>query len=332
MSTGLTQYGPAFDEAVKKCDWRKQLGIILTRHNHQRAHDERAVSSATVQKRQEIINQSFEALRQLGYKLPDVRSFRLKHVEELIKHWLENDLSTAVIHNRISALRTYSRWIGKGDMLPGTDILLPAETGKSKRTYIATEDKSWESNGVDIAQVISLVSAYDPWVGMQLKLMQAFGLRRKEAIMFQPHLVEEDDGSGIQIYKGTKGGRFRRIPYSDEEQRQVIRAAKALVTRKNGYVANPDNTLEQNIRRFNYVLERFGLTKSGEGVTSHGLRHQFANDRFEEQTGGRTTPVRGENTEGLSKEQIDHVRYRIAEELGHGRISITNSYYGKFSR
>ena len=37
----------------------------------------------------------------------------------------------------------------------------------------------------------------------------------------------------------------------------------------------------QNRTRFYTVLARFGVTKRQLGITAHGLRHQYANDRYE---------------------------------------------------
>jgi hypothetical protein len=74
--------------------------------------------------------------------------------------------------------------------------------------------------------LLAQVKAYDPYVGVQLKVMQAFGLRRKDAVMFSPHLAQVPlahlplahvpPGEGparylsfLRIKRGTKGGRLR---------------------------------------------------------------------------------------------------------------------------
>ena len=38
--------------------------------------------------------------------------------------------------------------------------------------------------------------------------------------------------------------------------------------------ATPDRDLKRNLRRFDYVLEKFGITLRERGATGHGLRHE----------------------------------------------------------
>jgi hypothetical protein len=57
------------------------------------------------------------------------------------------------------------------------------------RSYAATKDRSWEGNEVEFDSVVEKVGAIDQRVAAQLALLLAFGLRRKEAIMFMPHVA-----------------------------------------------------------------------------------------------------------------------------------------------
>jgi hypothetical protein len=60
-------------------------------------------------------------------------------------------------------------------------------------------------------------------------------------------------------------------------------------------------------------------------VTAHGLRHQHANDRYEE-LAGETSPVRG----GTGNGEADRAaRLAVAAELGHSRRAVTNCYLGQ---
>jgi integrase len=73
------------------------------------------------------------------------------------------------------------------------------------------------------------------------------------------------------------------------------------------------------------VLRRFEITKAALGVTAHGLRHQHANDRYEELS-GEPSPVRG----GAGAGDADGAaRMAVSSELGHGRIEITDAYLGQ---
>jgi integrase len=70
-------------------------------------------------------------------------------------------------------------------------------------------------------------------------------------------------------------------------------------------------------------MERFGVTKKDLGVTPHGLRHQYAADKYRDSTGS-PPPVNGG---GAVEPELDiATRRNIAERLGHGRVQITNAY------
>ena len=77
--------------------------------------------------------------------------------------------------------------------------------------------------------------------------------------------------------------------------------------------------------RFYTVLARFGVTKRQLGITAHGLRHQYANDRYED-VAGAPAPVRGGDR--LDREVDRSARLQVAGELGHARENISTAYLG----
>jgi len=195
-----------------------------------------------------------------------------------------------------------------------------------QRTQASSEDKSWSATGIDIPALIGLIEQYDWRVALQLRLMKAFGLRRKEAVMFRP--LKADLGVAIRVRDGTKGGRERIVLVETPEQREILALAKSKVRHVNEHIGHPDSNLEQSIRRFNYVLERFGVTKGGLGITSHGLRHQHLNDLYEKIT-GTASPVRSKSlTADVDKLTHDIARARVTQEAGHSRLGITSAYIG----
>lgn len=172
--------------------------------------------------------------------------------------------------------------------------------------------------------VINTVAEKDAIVANQLRLMLAFGLRRKEAIMFKPKV--SDHGNFISVTNGTKGGRHRIIDVSDSSQRELLDKLKTQTTSRLGHLGHPNKTLKQNIARFDYVLRSLNITYHGLGITSHGLRHQFANDLIEQLT-GEPTPVRA-GAQPIDREKFEAARQIATESLGHGRKSITTAYHG----
>lgn len=198
---------------------------------------------------------------------------------------------------------------------------------RAHRTYIAMEDKSWSSKGVDPLKIIDDIAKEDPYVAVQIKLVNAFGLRKKEACCFRPWVCIDADGNTIQVYDGTKGGKYRVIPITNDYQRTVLSEAKKIAPGMKDFVGNPRNTLEQNLWRLDYLLKKHKITKADLGITLHGLRHEYSNNRYAEIT-GRESPVRGGSTAYYTSEEGKKGRQLLSQELGHGRIQITGAYTG----
>jgi hypothetical protein len=110
------------------------------------------------------------------------------------------------------------------------------------------------------------------------------------------------------------------------ERRAVVDEAKAVVSSEDAHLGRPGKTLLQNINRFEYVMSKFGLTKNGLGITSHGLRHQAMNDGYEA-IAGCPSPVRGGKCP--DKEIEKKARLRMTRNAGHGGTRTSNSYYGR---
>lgn len=298
----------------------------LIRENGRGAlRQDKIVSHETMDNRRELLMLAMRELRGLGFQLESPRNLQQRHVRALTKSWEERKLSASTIANRISVLRALATWIGKPSMIPKS-VDLVGDPSSVRRQQASTSDKSWSATGIDITALIGMVEQYDARVALQLKLMKAFGLRRKEAVMFRP--LKADLGVALRVRDGTKGGRERVVLIETQEQREVLALAKSQVRHVNEHIGHPDHTLEQAIRRFNYVLERFGITKHGLGITSHGLRHQHLNDLYEKITGS-ASPVRsGSVTADIDQLTHDIARARVTQEAGHARLGITSAYIG----
>ena len=309
---------------------KKQVTDIIIRFGKVKAVGlKKPVSNHTQKKRLDILQLMFAQLRQMGIRLVRVEQLRESHVKKLALRWEEQGLSAATIQNRISTARMFCEWIGKAGMIKGSEQYV-TNPQSVKRTVAAKKDKSWKAAGVDVKAMIVMVSAYDHYVGMQLRMIAAFGMRREEAVMFKPWA--SDEGTSIRVREGTKGGRERSVTITHPYQREELDAIKASV-KKTAHIGNPELNLQQALRRFSYVMERFGLTEDKLGVTAHGLRHEFLNDLFEH-VAGIPSPVRAANITTApengwaSAEQIDFARGQVSESAGHSRLGITNAYIG----
>ena len=119
---------------------------------------------------------------------------------------------------------------------------------------------------------------------MSLELQQAFGLRREEAIKFIPSYA--DRGDHIQLKPSwTKGGKARTIPVRTEAQRQVLDRAHQLAGK--GSLIPSTKNYRQQLRIYEAETARAGLSKM------HGLRHAYAQTRYEELTGWKSPAAGG---------------------------------------
>jgi len=300
--------------------WKASLAAVLKAHNTAKVNGSVA-SHATRDKRADVLYAGFKLLRELGYKLDTVHSFRGKHMQALAKAWEDRGLSASTLQNNISTFRIFANWIGKAGMVEHTDRYVTP--GAATRTSIATEDRSWTAQNVDIAAKLAEVSAKDARVGLQMALQATFGLRARESMQLRPNVA--DKGSYLALTVGTKGGRDRVVPIDTPEKRELIDKAKTFAASKLASTSDPNLTLAQAKNHYYHVLRSCGITRAN-GLTSHGLRHGYANDRYA-QISGTSSPVRGGTPPDRETDQA--ARLEVAEELGHSRASITTHYLGR---
>ncbi|MBI5790474.1 MAG: integrase domain-containing protein [Rhodocyclales bacterium] len=320
-------------------DWRRVLHCVLAIHNPEHSKLLKTVSQKTMLDRERFYFKFWDDLRfNTSFKDADPRVLTNRQVQAVANLWAERKLSVATVHNYLSFLRTYAGWIGRPGMVRDVATYFGADSHYVHRERTAKVDRSWIARCVEVEAKIRDVTAYDPWVGMQLELCYRFGLRAKEARHFRPHVAVisrelanprdaqhfPDCKQFLRVRYGTKGGRPRDIPVKTPEQEELIERALQSVA-PGHYVGAPGRTAVQNANRFYNVLRRFEITKAALGVTAHGLRHQHANDRYEE-LAGEPSPVRG----GAGAGEADGTaRMAVSSELGHGRIEITDAYLGK---
>lgn len=313
-------------------DWKRELQDILQMKGRVTARGKtKPVSNRTLHAREMVMFMCMKQIREMGYDIQSVRSLKGKHVDALVARWKEEGISGGTIQNRLSNLRALCKWIGKEGMVQRTEKY--AEAGEDpkrlKREVVSREDKSWTARGVIPERMIQEVSLVDTRVGLQLKLIHAFGLRREEAIQFRPHVV--DEGGVLRIREGTKGGRERMVPVESDNQRAVLEEAKRYVPRWDGHMGRPRKTLKQNIDHFSYVMAKMGITRKDLGVTAHGLRHQRLNDIFEE-VAGIPSPVRqaggGQRIVTGDPELWKQAQQKVSNVAGHARLSISSAYTG----
>ena len=267
-------------------------------------------SYATRANRLKMLMQMANQLHELGYRQLQASNLKIKHVDALITLWQNQQIATGTLKNRLAVLRWWAEKVGKHS------IMAKANThyGIANRSFISDTSKAQQLDAEQLAKVT------DTHVRMSLELQQAFGLRREEAIKFCP--VYADLGDKIRLKSSwTKGGKAREIPIRNALQRDVLDRAHKLAGR-NALIPAHRSYIQQ-LRIYERHTARAGLSKL------HGLRHRYAQQRYQELIGWQAPAAGGPRVETLNAEQkaIDHdTRLLISRELGHERAAIVAVY------
>lgn len=270
-------------------------------------------SYATQVKRERMLTLIANQLHELGYRSMVARSLKPKHVDALVKHWFAQGLSIGTIKNRMSVIRWWSHKVDKQNVVARSN----EHYGIPDRHFITNESKAKIVTGSDLDKI------RDEHVRMSLALQQAFGLRREEAIKFQPSFADKGDHIVLKP-SWTKGGKGRVIPVRNKKQRDVLNRARRLAGFGSLIPSNRNYVHQMRIYEGNTL--RAGLSRM------HGLRHTYAQNRYEELTGWKCPVVGGPEAKALSVEQKEtdrQARLTISQELGHNREQITAAYLGR---
>lgn len=305
-------------------DWKGKLKEIVFEFQTRRFTGKQKfkVSNATTKKRSGVIFLCFTQIREGGFKLNDPLNIKPKHVIYLVNLWLENNLSPSTITNRISIMKLFTEFIGKPGLVLSPEEYVMDKT-LVKRNYVNEDDKSWKAKEIDAEQIAQQAIEIDPYSGHQILLMMNFGLRLKEAVSMKP--FKSDYGEHLLVMDGTKGGRTRIVPIDSPSKRFIVDSCKKLVSTIDKNMCAPERRIEQEINRLYYVMKLLGITQNQLGLTAHGLRHQYLNDRYEE-VAGHPSPVIGGTI--IDHEKDNHARLVTMLEAGHGRVKVGAAYYG----
>lgn len=319
-------------------DPKAQIDFLLSKGEFIAASGRRRrVSEATMTAYGNVLRGAMNDLKVIQMPIWRIDSFSRKHAIRLVRYWVEQGHAPKTINNRISHLRVFMHRLGKRDVIPeNTEWLrllaaqgIPLEKVQPRRDNTS---RAWDSNGVDFSEVHERVKQEDELVAVQLLLELAFGLRVKETHCITPSMA--DVGSALILEEGTKGKRRRTVPLDDDPevrrwQREVIQQAIEMAAKHpQGKLARRGMKLHQAINRYYYVMRKCGVTKKQLGVTSHGLRHQYAQRFFKDRT-GLPAPVRGEMPPQDYKQHKDLVKEgmrKTSHATGHWRESVTGAY------
>lgn len=283
--------------SIKKVCDRNRDGSFTTRSNRERMLDQVATQ-----------------INRMGFRdAKDVQDLKPKHVHRLVEHWQKNDIGVGTIKNRMSALRWLAEKVGNNNLVKPRN----EDYGIENRVYVTNEDKSVRFEQDKINAIA------DPYVQASALLQREFGLRREEAMKFQPSYADKGDHIILKP-SWCKGSREREIPIRNDSQRAALERVHELA--KQGSLIPRNKMYKDQIGTFERSMAKVGLSRS------HGARHAYAQERYRDLT-NRDCPAKGGKTSNeLTKAEkaIDRsAREQISQELGHEREQVTAQYLGR---
>lgn len=270
-------------------------------------------SFATQANRQRMLSLFANQLFDQGFKQVQADNMKGRHVDTLVKCWKQEGISNATMKNRMSVLRWWAQKVGKQSIVAKDNAVY----GIGNRVYVTNVSKAMV---LDRAKLETIPSQF---VKYALELEALFGLRREASIKFQVDYADKGDHLLLKP-SWNKGGKEIIVPIKNEQQRALLDKIRVFAGR--GSLIPPDKNYHRHLKVFERQCNNAGI----HGV--HGLRHQYAQVRYEELTGRLAPATGGKTAKELTpeeKKQDYAARLKISIELGHMREQIVAVYLGR---
>ena len=256
-----------------------------------------------------------------NYRLQKFKNVEDRHFRAYAEYLKENNEATT-IQTDLSGIRYFHEKSGsKNKLSENVQLNLP-------KRAVGKEDRSWTSEEISKARVVAReMGRVD--VEISLDLVPTFGLRIEELCRLKVEQLMHAEKYGQLIVQG-KGKKTRPIPV-DKDQMKIIKKyldyAKVsgrapgdyLISssEKNG-VLHEKRSLQNwmTFHRKKFMDEnRADIKEEGkkprhETISWHGLRHSYAQRRFEE----------------VAKVSPEKAKKVVSHDLGHGRDTVTPIY------
>lgn len=250
-------------------------------------------------------------LRACGYFVDHAKNLKPKHVAALVARWQAAGLAAGTLKNRMSWLRRWAAEVGKRSIIPASNDALDI----ARRAQ-------FKGNRAKFLRPDAVAAVTDERVRLALRLQQAFGLRREEALKLRICTADRHNRLDL-VASWCKGGRGRSIPITHQGQRDLLDE----VHRVCGHGSLiPDDWSYRDMQKFyDNATQRAGFKNL------HGLRHWYAQWRYRTLTGEAAPAAGGRTAADMTDAEAARARaarMQITRELGHGRICVTDVYLG----
>ena len=287
-----------------------------------------------------------DTLRELGYGVQKWQNVTNAHVAAVAERWTRGDengegkLAVATVKEYLSGVRAVAASYGNdgirekndfrdanGEQIVGARVYVTNETkGVSEEKYQAAlarlESGEQGENGLRLAA--------------QMRVMHDCGLRHEEARKMNPG-ESLRTGDGLDIFRGTKGGLRREHDELTPAGREAVEGLRPFIGAHGNSM--PDGMSERQWERLAYrIAANVGISRAEAGASFHGLRHEWAQDRYEKLAGFPCpcrggTPEQAREAAGEDWRVVDReARLTLKFEMGHGpdRDSVVSGYIGSW--
>lgn len=283
-------------------------------------------SFATQAKRRKDLALFVRRLHGVGRPIASIAGMKTGDIEIFLDDMRARGVSVGRQKNVMAALRWAENKTGRWGTVPRTNDKLSIPNRERREIQ-----RAWTPDE-------RIDSLPDVRMRLAVRLMSAFGLRFKEALLLRPQ--EDWQGRSLHVARGSKGGRPRVVPVERDAQRRLLAEAAEFVG--GGSLVPPELTYI----KFRKAME-YRLLKAGIGNV-HGLRHAYAQALFERHAGfpcprcggprmsrgmARRIPredavLRLHYAELLRRDRA--ARRAVMAQLGHGkgRFDVVREYLG----
>lgn len=248
------------------------------------------------------------------FRVQKFTNVKEKHVVEYVKHMQGKGLSASTIKTDLSAIRFYYDQAGGKNELPTNKDLGGALGQQLERRSFGQVPRAWTDS--ELRAAIDKAQSMGNWkVARALELARTLGLRIHETTRLTVPQLRQALDKGFLTVKG-KGGLVREVPVTPTAK-EVIEKTLSNTTNSRVFVGPTEKTHQVIKHIENWIYKyRDHFHQGTVKLTYHGLRHAYAQERYERY---------------LKKHSGDERRARLAVsiELGHGRDSVTRIYLAK---
>jgi len=259
-------------------------------------------------------------LQELGYgKRWDVHKLSARVIHRLVNLWRRQGNSHRTIANKVSQLRWLADKVNRSDQIP---------SNKNLGIALRSSSPDYQTNKAR-PLLKEHLDQMKPRIRLVNELKAEFGLREEEACKFQHKYAAAESDAYIRLHGSwCKGGRPRVIEIVNNKQRMLLERVKAHQD------SHGEKSMIPKGCRSKTFQNAVQASSTALGIQGHKFRHQWAQKKFIQISGGIKPPLTGgPKYSSLNKEERalwDKAAERVNGELGHGtgRIDITSIYIG----